>query len=75
MHIFAIYLEAALSIPLPRRNIMWIDPQVLEHDLLRLLAFVRKNPNECPNVIRVLEERIDEIREWQRDRALKKKAS
>lgn len=51
---------------------MWIEPQVLEQDLERLLRFLRQKPRECPSAISILEKRLDEVREHRRERDKKK---
>jgi len=51
---------------------MWIDPDIQEHELLRLRTYLEQNPFECPLTLAVLQKRLDEIREWRYQREWKR---
>lgn len=50
---------------------MWIEPDIKEHQLVRLMKYLGQNPRECPLTLMVLQKRLDEVREWRHQRELK----
>lgn len=54
---------------------MWIEPEVLEQQLMHLLSYLKDHPQKCPLTLAVIEKRLDEVREWKRVSVLKRRAT
>jgi len=53
---------------------MWVEPEVLERELMNLMNYLKDHPDKCPLTLAVIEKRLDEVREWQRQRLSKRRA-